>query len=311
MDQARSKDDPSSLLAQQLGLLKKCKKGGRRRECSRRSRHESVGAFSFRRRLFLDASLINIKHAACARARGDSRRRNVAVFFYSGTSSRLLVAMPLPVYPFPSSIYPTPLHPEAAICRSLSMHRRYRQAGAVTGPASAGGHVGSRRCPDVNDAGDDVVSPFRPSLPSSSSRGKVRATSGHRRRRAIFALARGAAIPSGCGHVKPRTQCSSRCTRVHALMPRDAGGKEITAACHRAVPVAIGVMSAPHTPPLLPLFPFLLLSLRLLLSLLLLSPVRLVLFLFLVVLLFFLRPSYTYVFHREAVPTRHAHLHTF
>ena len=75
MDQARSKDDPSSLLAQQLGLLKKCKKGGRRRECSRRSRHESVGAFSFRRRLFLDASLINIKQAACARARGDSRCR--------------------------------------------------------------------------------------------------------------------------------------------------------------------------------------------------------------------------------------------
>lgn len=68
VDQARSKDDPSSLLAQQLGLLKKCKKGGRRRECSRRSRHESVGAFSFRRRLFLDASLINIKQAARARA---------------------------------------------------------------------------------------------------------------------------------------------------------------------------------------------------------------------------------------------------
>lgn len=190
--------------------------GERKRECSRRSRHESVGAFSFRRRLFLDASLINIKQAACAR--GDSRRRNVAVFFYSGTLSRLLVPVPvplLPLYPFPSSIYPTPLHPEATICRSLSMHRRYRQAGAVTGAASAGGHVGSRCWSDVNDASDDVVSPpSRPSSPSSP-RGKVRATTGHRRRRVIFA--HGAAIPSGC--VKPRTQTSSsRCTRVCTLL---------------------------------------------------------------------------------------------
>lgn len=188
--------------------------GERKRECSRRSRHESVGAFSFRRRLFLDASLINIKQAACAR--GDSRRRNVAVFFYSGTLSRLLVPVPvplLPLYPFPSSIYPTPLHPEATICRSLSMHRRYRQAGAVTGAASAGGHVGSRCCPTSTTP----ATTSSPPSPPSSPRGKVRATTGHRRRRVIFALAHGAAIPSGC--VKPRTQTSSsRCTRVCTLL---------------------------------------------------------------------------------------------
>lgn len=158
-DQA-SKDDPSSCWHNSWWGQEMQEEGERKRECSRRSRHESVGAFSFRRRLFLDASLINIKQAACAR--GDSRRRNVAVFFYSGTLSRLLVPVPvplLPLYPFPSSIYPTPLHPEATICRSLSMHRRYRQAGAVTGAASAGGHVGSRCWSDVNDASDDVVSP--------------------------------------------------------------------------------------------------------------------------------------------------------
>lgn len=162
----QSKDDPSSCWHNSWG--QEMQEGGeRKRECSRRSRHESVGAFSFRRRLFLDASLINIKQAACAR--GDSRRRNVAVFFYSRTLSRLLVLVPLlvllPLYPFPSSICPTPLHPEATICRSLSMHRRYRQAGAVTGAASAGGHVGSRCWSDVNDASDDVVSPSAPLFP--------------------------------------------------------------------------------------------------------------------------------------------------
>lgn len=70
-----------------------------------------MGTFSFRRRLFLDASLINIKQAA--RAFSDSRRRNVAVLFTLEPCPgccRAAVPAAVPLFLLPS-IYLTPPSP--------------------------------------------------------------------------------------------------------------------------------------------------------------------------------------------------------
>ena len=233
---------------------------GRERERSWRSRLESVGAFSFRRRLFLDASLINIKQASRARARSRIHAgETLPVLFYSGTLSRLLCP-PVPLR-CPPSVFLTPLRPTATICRSLSMHRRYRQARAVT------------RAPRrfaLGDARKPSLAPATSTTPATRSSSVVASlfvspsagwfARDHRLTGVIFALARGghSTRPRKTARIQAERGAQQRSARAflraYVRSLEDAGGKEITVACHRAVPVAIGVVPASHTPP--PLFFF-------------------------------------------------------